>query len=147
MAFQRLQLYKAVELQVAGSGTLTFTFDTDIPAGWAQRATASIPAGPQVVAVLVRLPGWARGRHCRLTVSAASGASARIEGARVLARPLDPVQVFDWAWYAVPVKPTGQLFEAVALPVKRTSLDFIAVPIPVPGMPTEPVWVELPTDE
>lgn len=147
MAFQRVQLYKAVELQVACSGSLTFAFDTDMPSGWAQRATATILSSTEIKTERIVLPGWARGRQCRLTVSAGGGVTGRIEGARVLARVLDPVQVFDWTWFPVPVEPTEQGFVAVALPVERTSLDFAAVPLPIPGMPTEPVWTELPVDE
>ena len=148
MSIKRIKLAKAVEIRIAGSGNVTFTLETDVPGDLlASRSTKVCSTTASDQAVRWRLPGHTRGRLFYLKAEAAAGVSARIEAVRVLARVLDPVKVYGWQWYDVPVIPTAQHFSRVSLPIETTSLQFVKWPLPIPATPTEPQWVEIPVDE
>lgn len=148
MSIQRVKLAKAVEIRMAGSGNVTFSLETDVPGDTlASRASKTFATTATDQAWRWALPGYVRGRLFYLKAEAAAGVSARIEAVRIFARVLDPVKVFDWTWYDVPVIPTAQHYSRIGIPIESTSVQFVKWPLPIPRTPTEPQWVELPVDE
>jgi hypothetical protein len=146
MGFERLKIFRKVELDIDTEGPMTVQVYTDLP-GQDMRLrhsetinTEETTAGRRTVTV--RMPGWLKGRLMKLRL--AGVAVVRLYAARVRARTVGGAD--SWAWYPVPVEVTPDTFMVAKLPIEPTPEGWVEAKLPIE--PTPEGWAEakLPID-